>query len=46
MDYHLTQKEEEVVDSNFMPDHMLSGYGQPKDSLVVATPHKVFSLAG
>jgi hypothetical protein len=46
MDYHLAQKDEEVVDSSFMHDRFtpVSG-GQPRDSLVVATPHKVFSLA-
>ncbi len=46
MDYHLSKKEEEVVDSNFMHDKFtpVAG-GRHRDSLVVATPHKVFSLA-
>lgn len=45
--YHLNRKEEDVVAAGFMHDNYnpTSGGGQVQDSLVVATPHKVFSLA-
>lgn len=47
MDYVLNAKDEDVVDSNFMHDRYapISG-GTRGDALVVATPHKVFTLAG
>jgi hypothetical protein len=47
MDYTMSAKDEEVVDSNFMHDRYapVSG-GHKGDALVVATPHKVFTLAG
>ncbi|GBF92191.1 hypothetical protein Rsub_05273 [Raphidocelis subcapitata] len=48
-DYHMTKKEEEVVDANFVHEkftpHAPRG-GAVRDALVVATPHMVFSLAG
>lgn len=51
MDYHMTKKDEEVVDSNFVHEKFTPGHGRARgggvrDALVVATPHKVFSLAG
>ena len=47
MDYTMSAKDEDVVDSNFMHDRYapVSG-GHRGDALVVATPHKVFTLAG
>lgn len=47
MDYTMSAKDEDVVDSNFMHDRYapMTG-GHRGDALVVATPHKVFTLAG
>ena len=44
MQYMITEKEEEVVDSSFMHERFAGqqGAGTP---LVVATPHKLFSMA-
>lgn len=47
MDYVLSAKDEDVVDSNFMHDRYAPTSGGARgDALVVATPHKVFTLAG
>jgi hypothetical protein len=47
MDYTMSGKDEDVVDSNFMHDRYAPQAGGHKgDALVVATPHKVFTLAG
>lgn len=47
MDYTMSAKDEDVVDSNFMHDRYAPMTGGHKgDALVIATPHKVFTLAG
>lgn len=47
MDYTMSAKDEDVVDSNFMHDRYAPTTGGHKgDALVIATPHKVFTLAG
>eukprot|EP00879_Flechtneria_rotunda_P026492 GHRR01028249.1.p1 GENE.GHRR01028249.1~~GHRR01028249.1.p1 ORF type:complete len:452 (+),score=188.52 GHRR01028249.1:1096-2451(+) len=47
MDYVLSAKDEDVVDSNFLHDRYAPTSGGAKgDALMVATPHKVFTLAG
>ncbi|KAF6261436.1 VID27 cytoplasmic protein-domain-containing protein [Scenedesmus sp. NREL 46B-D3] len=47
MDYVLNAKDEDVVDSNFMHDRYAPSSGGARgDALVVATPHKVYTLAG
>lgn len=47
MDYTMSAKDEDVVDSNFMHDRYApTSGGHRGDALVIATPHKVFTLAG
>eukprot|EP00878_Enallax_costatus_P015951 GHUV01016724.1.p1 GENE.GHUV01016724.1~~GHUV01016724.1.p1 ORF type:complete len:351 (+),score=96.47 GHUV01016724.1:865-1917(+) len=47
MEYVLSAKDEDVIDSNFMHERYAPVTGGVRgDALVVATPHKVFTLAG
>jgi hypothetical protein len=47
MDYVLSAKDEDIIDSNFMHERYAPQTGGTKgDALVVATPHKIFTLAG
>jgi len=47
LDYHLQRRDAEVVTSAFLPDkYAPASGGRPRDSLVVATKEKVFSVGG